>query len=78
MSAAHISLKSDEVAQVRSWLDTSAEGAIPKCIRKIILDLCLLPEYLSQNANDKASLLRMLRTLMGINPSSEKGSPDLK
>ena len=73
-----INLKSDDVKFISDWLESETSLALPERVRTVIKQLILVPTYLASNSSDKAALLRLVRSLMKITPSSEKGTLDPK
>jgi hypothetical protein len=66
-------ISKDELKKLDSWLN-SQECVVPSDIKNIIASLAQFSSTLSAASGDKSVLLRLIRTLMKITPSSEKGS----
>lgn len=65
-------ISQNELEVLSSWV--SNNDTIPDNIRATIIDLSKLPTYLAEASGNKTALLRLIRTLMKITPSSEKGT----
>ena len=61
-----------ELKKLDDWLN-SQENVVPSDIKNIIASLAQFSSTLSEASGDKVVLLRLIRTLMKITPSSEKG-----
>jgi len=71
MKSKAYNIDNQEIEKLQIWLATAP---IPDDMRDIISKLILLPDFLIETAGDKAALLKLIKKLMGIVPSSEKGS----
>lgn len=63
----------DELKILDTWL-YAKDNAIPDNIKAIVESLSNFSSTLAEASNNKIVLLRLIRTLMKITPSSEKGS----
>jgi hypothetical protein len=66
-------ISKDELKVLETWL-SAKENDIPDNIKEIVKSLSQFSSSLAEASGDKAALLRLIRTLMKITPSSEKGS----
>lgn len=66
-------ISEDELKVLETWLNDK-ENTIPDNIKKIVKSLSQFSSSLTEASGDKAALLRLIRTLMKITPSSEKGA----
>lgn len=66
-------ISKDELKVLEAWL-SAKENDIPDNIKEIVKSLSQFSSSLAEASGDKAALLRLIRTLMKITPSSEKGS----
>lgn len=71
---AKINLNAKDVEFISEWLESDTSLVLPERVRKVIEQLILVPTYLASGASDKAALLRLVRSLMKVTPSSEKGT----
>jgi hypothetical protein len=66
-------ISKDELKVLDTWLNEK-ENDIPDNIKEIVGSLSQFSFNLAQASGDKTALLRLIKTLMKITPSSEKGS----
>lgn len=73
MKEAALNISSNDLKVLDIWLNADV-SQIPANIKMIIKNLSQLPFSLAQTAGNKEALLRLIKTLMKITPSSEKGT----
>lgn len=66
-------ISKNELETLNNWLNDN-ENNIPDNIKSIVGSLSHFSFNLTEASGDKVALLRLIKTLMKITPSSEKGS----
>lgn len=73
MQESTLNISTSELKNLDSWL-ADVSNQTPSSIKETIKNLSLLPSHLAQSAGNKEALLRLLKTLMKLTPSTEKGT----